>query len=81
MNDLLILGKSNASLSMILELLLSVKYRNISIIKNMEDTTSLEYNIPELRVSELHDTDVTQYDPSYHYFIGAFIYIGINYLS
>ena len=75
MNNLLLLGKSNASLSMILELLFVQQNKNwnISIIQNMEDTTKLEYNIPAFTVSEFRDTDFNQYnDPSYSYFLGAF---------
>jgi sugar O-acyltransferase (sialic acid O-acetyltransferase NeuD family) len=74
MKKIIILGKSNASVSMILEILNNIYNGNleISIIKNMEDVDNLAYNIKDIQICEINDIDHNNFDKSCYYFIGAF---------
>lgn len=73
-----ILGKSNAAVAMILEILYNI-YNDkleINIIKNMSDTNNLEYKIDNLNTIEYFDDDIENnnilFNKENNYFIGAY---------
>ncbi len=91
MKSIILLGKSNASLSMILEILSNNFKDNkdkenlkILIIKNMNDTTNLPFEIKDIDISEKFDTELENFNfdsnsnsnsnsnQNSSYFIGAF---------
>lgn len=75
-NKFIILGKSNASVAMINEILYENFHNNldITIVKNMEDSTELEYKIEEIDIKEYFDTDFERElgERSSNYVLGAY---------
>lgn len=69
-----IIGKSNASVAMILEIIY-LTYTppfEVVIIKNMSDTNNLPYKIDNMTITEINDEDYTHYENDSIYIIGAF---------
>ena len=74
-NNFIILGKSNASVAMINEILYENYHGNmeITIVKNMEDTTELEYKVEGVNMKEYLDRDFEVFTPiNTNYVIGAY---------
>ncbi|ARF12493.1 glycosyltransferase [Klosneuvirus KNV1] len=68
-----ILGKSNSSVSIILENLFSIHNYSyhVNIVKNMEDTSDIPYIIPGIKVDEINH-DIFKFDlEKRNYIIGA----------
>lgn len=75
-NQFLILGKSNASVAIINEILYENFHTNlnITIIKNMADCSDLDYKIDGININEFFETDCTNFEVSTQsqFIIGAF---------
>lgn len=68
-----ILGKSNSAVSIILENLFSLHNYSyqVNIIKNMEDTNDLPYNIPGIKIDEFDHHQIKFDLDKQNYIIGA----------
>ncbi len=76
MSEIILLGKSNASVAMILEILFGKNENKhntqIFIVKNMEDKTNLPYQVNNIKILEFFDKDYEKFKTESNYFIGAF---------